>query len=87
MYGMPGGSEWLVLGCICIVPAAIVLLIILINRSKAPAPPPPPTPPPAPSISTASELERLSSLHETGQLTDEEFAAAKAKLLGPDGRA
>jgi hypothetical protein len=83
MFGMPGGSEWLVLGCICIVPAAIVLLIILINRSKAPPPPPPPVP----SISTASELERLSALHEMGQLTDEEFAAAKAKLLGPDGRA
>ncbi|MCU1422989.1 MAG: hypothetical protein JWN36_2640 [Microbacteriaceae bacterium] len=28
------------------------------------------------------EIERLSSLHESGALTDEEFSAAKAKLLG-----
>jgi uncharacterized membrane protein YebE (DUF533 family) len=36
---------------------------------------------PAPADSTA-ELERLAKLHESGALTDEEFAAAKAKLLG-----
>jgi len=36
---------------------------------------------PAPAHSTA-ELERLAKLHESGALTDEEFAAAKSKLLG-----
>jgi hypothetical protein len=36
---------------------------------------------PAPADSTA-ELERLAKLHESGALTDEEFAAAKSKLLG-----
>ena len=36
---------------------------------------------PAPADSTA-ELERLAKLHESGALNDEEFAAAKAKLLG-----
>jgi Short C-terminal domain len=36
---------------------------------------------PAPGDSTA-ELERLAKLHESGALNDEEFAAAKAKLLG-----
>jgi hypothetical protein len=36
---------------------------------------------PAPTDSTA-ELERLAKLHESGALTDEEFAAAKSKLLG-----
>lgn len=30
----------------------------------------------------ANQLERLSGLHAAGQLTDAEFAAAKAKLLG-----
>ena len=30
---------------------------------------------------TIAELERLARLHESGALTDEEFAAAKAKLL------
>lgn len=32
--------------------------------------------------STASQLERLSRLHDEGKLSDEEFAAEKAKLLG-----
>jgi hypothetical protein len=36
---------------------------------------------PAATDSTA-ELERLAKLHESGALTDEEFAAAKSKLLG-----
>jgi len=31
---------------------------------------------------TADELEKLSNLHGKGVLTDEEFAAQKAKLLG-----
>jgi hypothetical protein len=30
----------------------------------------------------ASELQKLASLHDSGVLSDEEFAAAKAKLLG-----
>ncbi len=29
-----------------------------------------------------AELERLSNLHQQGELSDEEFAAAKEKLLG-----
>jgi multidrug resistance efflux pump len=31
---------------------------------------------------TATELKRLAKLHAQGALTDEEFAAAKAKILG-----
>jgi hypothetical protein len=31
---------------------------------------------------TASELERIAALHGQGALTDAEFAAAKAKILG-----
>jgi membrane protease subunit (stomatin/prohibitin family) len=41
----------------------------------------PAAPAPAPADSTA-ELERLAKLHESGALTDQEFAAAKSKLLG-----
>jgi uncharacterized membrane protein YebE (DUF533 family) len=37
---------------------------------------------PAPAPDSTAELERLAKLHESGALTDEEFAAAKAKLLG-----
>jgi hypothetical protein len=48
------------------------------------APPPPPAPPaPAPSSpDTTSELERLASLHDSGALSDEEFASAKQNVLG-----
>jgi hypothetical protein len=50
-------------------------------------PPPPPAPPPpapaaAPADDAASEIERLASLHDSGALSDDEFAAAKAKILG-----
>ena len=38
-----------------------------------------PVPPPA---DPADELEHLAQLHDSGALTDEEFAAAKAKVLG-----
>ncbi|HUO70004.1 MAG TPA: SHOCT domain-containing protein [Solirubrobacteraceae bacterium] len=36
-------------------------------------------PPPA---DPADEIEHLAQLHTSGALTDEEFAAAKAKVLG-----
>jgi hypothetical protein len=36
-------------------------------------------PPPA---DPADEIEHLAQLHSSGALTDEEFAAAKAKALG-----
>jgi hypothetical protein len=42
--------------------------------------PPPPAAAPAPD--TIAELERLSRLHESGALTDQEFIAAKARALG-----
>ncbi len=48
------------------------------------APPPQAAPAPAqasPSINYG-ELEQLGKLHADGTLTDEEFAAAKAKILG-----
>ena len=52
-----------------------------------PAPPPPAPPAPAPAAPPAaddatSEIERLASLHDAGTLTDDEFAAAKSKILG-----
>ncbi|HMG28023.1 MAG TPA: SHOCT domain-containing protein [Acidimicrobiia bacterium] len=46
-----------------------------------PAAPAPAAAAPAPADSTA-ELERLAKLHESGALSDEEFSAAKSKLLG-----
>ena len=43
------------------------------------APPPPAAPPQDDSM---AELQNLAQLHSQGVLTDEEFAAAKAKALG-----
>jgi putative oligomerization/nucleic acid binding protein len=43
---------------------------------------PPPAYAAAPETDTIAELERLSRLHESGALSDEEFAAAKARVLG-----
>jgi hypothetical protein len=51
----------------------------------APAPAPvaaPPAAAPVPVDPTTAQLERLAGLHSSGVLSDEEFAAAKARLLG-----
>ncbi|MGH9079346.1 MAG: SHOCT domain-containing protein [Acidimicrobiales bacterium] len=54
---------------------------------EAPPPEPTPPPPPAPAAQASGEndriaqLKQLASLHESGALTDEEFAAAKAQVL------
>ena len=46
------------------------------------APPPEQYAPPAPEEDMTAKLQELAQLHESGALTDEEFAAAKSKLLG-----
>jgi outer membrane murein-binding lipoprotein Lpp len=50
------------------------------------APPPQQAPPPdaAPAAgpSMADQLQQIAALHQQGVLSDDEFAAAKAKLLG-----
>ena len=43
---------------------------------------PPPAPAPAASSPMIDQLNQLADLHQQGVLTDEEFAAAKAKLFG-----
>jgi len=48
-----------------------------------PEPEPAAAPAPAPAgDDTISRLTQLASLHSSGALTDEEFAAAKAQVLG-----
>jgi hypothetical protein len=48
------------------------------------APPPQAPPPAAPAAgpSMADQLQQLAALHQQGVLSDDEFAAAKAKVLG-----
>jgi hypothetical protein len=48
-------------------------------RYEPEAAPPAPPPPPPDSI---ADLKGLAELHASGVLNDEEFAAAKAKILG-----
>ncbi len=57
------------------------------QAQQAPAPaaqPPAPAPAPvaAPADDTIARLTQLASLHSSGALTDEEFTAAKAQVLG-----
>ena len=55
-----------------------------LEQQQAPAAPaapaPPASAPAAPSMT--DQLNQLATLHQQGALTDDEFAAAKAKLLG-----
>lgn len=46
------------------------------------APPPAPAPATAPAADPYEELKKLGELHAQGILTDEEFAAQKARILG-----
>ena len=44
--------------------------------------PPPAAPAAAPEEDATAQLAKLAELHTPGVLTDEEFAASKAKILG-----
>ncbi len=50
--------------------------------SEQPPPAAPPARPAAPAPDPIQQLKELGELHQQGVLTDEEFAAQKAKLLG-----
>jgi hypothetical protein len=52
------------------------------GQYQQPPPPPPPQAAPAQGPSMIDQLNQLNDLRQQGALTDEEFAAAKAKLLG-----
>lgn len=55
------------------------------EQPQAPPPPPPAAPPPpapAPGGDLVGQLKQLGDLKSSGVLSDEEFEAAKAKLLG-----
>jgi membrane protease subunit (stomatin/prohibitin family) len=47
------------------------------QQQQAPAAPPPPQ-----EDDATAQLQNLANLHAQGVLTDEEFAASKAKILG-----
>ena len=51
-------------------------------QQPPPQAPPPPAAAPAASSPMIDQLNQLAALHQQGVLTDDEFAAAKAKLFG-----
>jgi hypothetical protein len=55
------------------------------RRVSAPSPNPDPGPVAGPPRDVVSALKDLGALHDSGALTDEEFAAAKATVLSGGG--
>ena len=51
------------------------------TQPPPPAPAPTPAPAPAAGADTATQLQQLAQLHDSGALSDDEFAAAKQKVL------
>lgn len=51
-------------------------------QEQAAQAPPPQASPAAPAPDPIAQLKELGELHQSGVLTDEEFAAQKAKILG-----
>jgi hypothetical protein len=49
---------------------------------QAPPPPAAPAAPAGPPVDLADQLRKLATLRDEGILSEEEFAAQKAKLLG-----
>jgi hypothetical protein len=68
------------IGLLVFVGLVLTFVVLLFREPGRPTPPPPP---PAPHDDGGVDLLReIVTMHERGQLTDEEFAAAKRKLLG-----
>jgi uncharacterized membrane protein len=82
-YGMAGwsGAPWWGIGPMLIVVfVVIVLLVFLLGGSDRSARSTPPGP--AATTNDVDRLRELAEMHDRGQLNDEEFAAAKRKILG-----
>ncbi len=77
-FRYPGIGLLGLLGPILVVGLAVTLVVLLIREPARPF-----TPPDAPEGGDGVDrLRALATMHAQGQLTDEEFAAAKRRLLG-----
>jgi uncharacterized membrane protein len=77
-FGMGVGGWW------GIIPALLVglVVVLVVGALLAGAGRSAPSPAPKPSSDPPSGLRELVEMHDRGALTEEEFAAAKRKLLG-----
>jgi uncharacterized membrane protein len=81
MLGWEGGVGWWgIVPALMLVFLVIVLFVILLGGFDRPSRPT--TPGPAAPTQDVDRLRELVELHDRGQLNDEEFAAAKRKILG-----
>ena len=76
----------LVVNVVCVVVAGLATELVFRSRQQTVAqqqgPPMAASPQPAAEDDMIEQVKELSSLHESGVLTDDEFGAAKAKLFG-----
>lgn len=71
---------------VALVAGLVLLFLVVVGPPSARPTAPPPTdgraaPPPSSTTDELEQLDRLGALWKTGDLTDEEFQSAKAKLL------
>ena len=78
-FRYPGIGLLGLLGPLVLIGLAVMFVVLLVRE---PARPPAP-PEPRDGGDGVDRLRELATMHGQGQLTDEEFAAAKRKLLGP----
>jgi uncharacterized membrane protein len=77
-FRYPGIGLLGLLGPLVLIGLAVMFVVLLVREpARPPAPPAPPD-----GGDGVDRLRELATMHAQGQLTDEEFAAAKRKLLG-----
>lgn len=86
----PIGPTELIILLVLVLPVILVVVVLVVVKASRSSDKKNQVAPPAntfgpgsgPAPSAAQELERLAALHQQGALSDEEFAAAKARILG-----
>ena len=77
VFRYPGIGLLGFLGPLVLIGLGVAFILLLVREPGRPTQPPPPHD----GGEGADRLRELATMHERGQLTDEEFAAAKRKLL------
>lgn len=81
-FGMGVGGWWGIIPALLVGLVIVLVVAALLAGAGRGAPSPSPSLAPRPSSDPPSGLRELVEMHDRGALTEEEFAAAKRKLLG-----